>query len=269
MGFPRTEGAVQNWRDCLGAAIRPAPRVAYRNRCRRLQPPVPRQTFCPPPQKKPGLARKYGRGEKSATRIRHAGKYRVSFGGPRWRRPRIQQYKNDSLQRLFPPPKDPHLDSRYLGPWFPQPRALFFFTENGRPGHVTAPLGEQAVGSPHWSPGRQKSRRVDFSHRGHAAAPASTERKLQCSSSFRRSRLLGIGGRRWEKEDGLQPFGAKSRLVCRMACMRSSSCAWESSADSPRAKSVMNGLPLSIVWPGCGMSAIAGQPSLQDHAAEI
>ena len=105
MGFPRTEGAVQNWRDCLGAAIRPAPRVAYRNRCRRLQPPVPRQTFCPPPQKKPGLARKYGRGEKSATRIRHAGKYRVSFGCPRWRRPRIQQYKNDSLQRLFPPPK--------------------------------------------------------------------------------------------------------------------------------------------------------------------
>ena len=179
MGFPRTEGAVQNWRDCLGAAIRPAPRVAYRNRCRRLQPPVPRQTFCPPPQKKPGLARKYGRGEKSATRIRHAGKYRVSFGGPRWRRPRIQQYKNDSLQRLFPPPKDPHLDSRYLGPWCPQPRALFFFTENGRPGHVTAPLGEQAVGSPHWSPGRQKSRRVDFSHRRRAVGLTSTQRKFQ------------------------------------------------------------------------------------------
>jgi hypothetical protein len=36
----------------------------------------------------------------------------------------------DSLQRLFPPPKDPHLDSRYSGPWFPQPRALFFFTRN-------------------------------------------------------------------------------------------------------------------------------------------
>jgi hypothetical protein len=29
-----------------------------------------------------------------------------------------------------PPPKDPHLDSRYSGPWFPQPRALFFFTRN-------------------------------------------------------------------------------------------------------------------------------------------
>jgi hypothetical protein len=128
MGVPRTEGAVHNWRDCLGAASRPAPRVAYRNRCRRLQPPVTRQHFCPPPQKKPGLARKYGRGEKSATWIRHAGKYRVSLGCPRWRRPRIQQYKHDSLQRLFPPPKDPHLDSRYLGPWFPQPRALFFFT---------------------------------------------------------------------------------------------------------------------------------------------
>jgi hypothetical protein len=35
----------------------------------------------------------------------------------------IQQ---QSFQRLFPPPKDPHLDSRYSGPWFPQPRALFF-----------------------------------------------------------------------------------------------------------------------------------------------
>jgi hypothetical protein len=47
-----------------------------------------------------------------------------------------------------------------------------------------------SAANPHWSPGRQKSRRVDFSHRRCAAALTLNERKLQCSSSFRRSRLL-------------------------------------------------------------------------------
>jgi hypothetical protein len=47
----------------------------------------------------------------------------------------------------------------------------------------------------YWSPGQQKSCHVDFSHRGHAAAMTSAQRKLQCSASFRRPRLLSIGSR--------------------------------------------------------------------------
>jgi len=36
-----------------------------------------------------------------------------------------KQLNNDSLQRLFPPPKDPHFYSRYSGPWFPQTAGPF------------------------------------------------------------------------------------------------------------------------------------------------
>jgi len=38
-----------------------------------------------------------------------------------------KQFNNDSLQRLFPPPKDPHFYSRYSGPWFPQTAGPFLF----------------------------------------------------------------------------------------------------------------------------------------------
>ena len=43
-----------------------------------------------------------------------------------------------------PPPKDPHLDSRYSGPWFPHPRALFFFTPGGP---SMAPAGLRGCGA--------------------------------------------------------------------------------------------------------------------------
>ena len=59
MGFPRTERALRHCADCRGAAIGQASRVAYRNRCRRLQPHCPAaKFFCPSPRKKPGLSAK-------------------------------------------------------------------------------------------------------------------------------------------------------------------------------------------------------------------
>ncbi len=106
MGFPRTEGAVQNWRDCLGAAIRPAPRVAYRNRCRRLQPPVPRQTFLPAAPKKAWISPKIWAGRK----IRHADSTRRQIPCIFWVS-EVAETSDSTIQKRFssaavpPPPK--------------------------------------------------------------------------------------------------------------------------------------------------------------------
>ena len=82
------------------------------------------------------------------TWIRHAANLHVWLWGRAETIPATNRTQRFSSAAV-PPPKDPHLDSRYSGPWFPQPRALFFFTPGGPSmASLVKYAGEQDTGSP-------------------------------------------------------------------------------------------------------------------------